>query len=71
MTEYYNADNKIKKKQLEERINSYVALDGSSTTAQTTFAELSTPRRLQLAGFRPFDSNHSNSFFDPSLMMGE
>lgn len=71
MTEYYNADNKIKKKQLEERINSYVALDGSNTTAQTTFAELSTPRRLQLANFHPFNSNHSNTFFDASLMMWE
>jgi len=71
MTEYYNADSNVKKKQLEDRIKSYVALDGTNSSEQTSLEGLSTPRRLQLADFRPFDTNHSNPFFDTSLMMGE
>lgn len=71
MTDYYNTNSKTEKRKLEERITSYVTLDGTDEASQTSMADLSTPRRLQLAEFRPFDSNHSNPFFDPSLMMGE
>ena len=71
MTDYYNTNSKTEKRKLEERITSYVTLDGTDEASQTSMSDLSTPRRFQLAQFRPFDSNHSNPFFDPSLMMGE
>jgi adenine-specific DNA-methyltransferase len=71
MTDYYNTNSKIEKKKLEDKITSYVTFDGTDEAKQMSMADLSTPRRLQLSEFRPFDPNHSNPFFDPSLMMWE
>lgn len=71
MREYYNADSKVLKKQLEDRITNYVRLDGAVDGNQLALDALNSGRRVQLSEFRPFDSNHSNPFFDPSLMLGE
>lgn len=71
MRDYYNADSKVLKKQLEDRITNYVRLDGAMDNNQLALDALNSDRRVQLSEFRPFDSNHSNPFFDPSLMLGE
>lgn len=71
MRDYYNADSKVLKKQLEDRITNYVRLDGAVDSNQLALDSLNSGRRVQLSEFRPFDSNHSNPFFDPSLMLGE
>ncbi len=71
MRDYYNADSKVLKKQLEDRITNYVRLDGAVDNNQLALDALNSGRRVQLSEFRPFDSNHSNPFFDPSLMLGE
>ncbi len=71
MTDYYNANTEEKKKQLKQRIENYVRLDGAKDIEQLQFGNLSSKRRLQLSKLKPFDVNYSHPFFDSSLMFWE
>ena len=64
--DFYNADKKIEKKQLKERIREYTKIE------HTLFSE-PTPRAKQMEEFWKFFDNpkHSHSFFDSWLMLSE
>ncbi len=70
MKRFYNADTRKEKEDIQSGFRNYInkkyriddhkqlALEGSFT-----------PRQRQIIEFNPFNNNHSNPFFDPSLMM--
>ena len=68
MNSYYNASTNKEKELWKDRIENYLWIKDKQQNLD--LEGLKSERRKQLETFKPFDSNHSAEFFDPSLMMG-
>ena len=71
MVQYYNAqknrDKTDMQSQLKSRIEKFL---GIGKNISMDLYDTKSERTKQLETYHPFDKNHSASFFDPSLMMG-
>jgi len=70
MKEYYNADTKKEKENIQANFQKYIAKkyridDNKQLALDGSFSQ----RQCQILNFNPFNNNHSNPFFDASLMM--